>query len=436
VARKDALTNADTRPFDPSFHHASHCHLLVDVPAMGVSRADVDALIVPTARPAHRLREAMNLTRELGTGLVVMCSQAAKAVEAVDLGNEEQVPVIAMDVTSSNYDLPRFLTTEHLKGTQFESRRDLAKKRNLALLLSWMAGWRRVFFIDDDIYAVDPADIRAAAGLLDQFDVIGMHNRGYPDNSVVCHGYRKLGSKQAQFIGGGTMAFAPPRVGSFFPNTYNNDWFFMLGFGQPARLAITGSMRQKEYGPFANPDRARAEEFGDVMGEGLYWLLDHELPVESADLEHWRDFLIRRWYFIDHLITEVSKREWAYDEKARILASLSAARSTSAEITPGLCAEYVRRWRVDLMTWRAFIEEQPTGLGVEEALQKLCWPGVVTSTEPWPVHAVDGYGKEDRLTCESGFQSPAASAESTGSAGRTGNSSQHTSALADAGAVG
>jgi hypothetical protein len=438
MAGKDALTtrNADTRPFDPSFHHASHRHLLTDVPVAGAPQADVDALIVPTARPAHRLREAMTLARGLGTGLVAMCSQAVKADEVGDLGERYGVPVIAVDVTSRPYDLPKLLTNELLEGTPFASRGDLAKKRNLALLLSWMTGWKRAFFLDDDIYAVNPADVRAAVGLLDEFDAIGMHNGGFPDNSVVCHGYRNLGATQAQFIGGGTLAFAPPRAGSFFPNTYNDDWFFMLGLGQPGRLAITGRMRQKEYKPFANPDRARREEFGDVLGEGLYWLLDHRLPVASADLEHWRDFLIRRWYFIDHLISEISTRDWTYDEKVRISASLNAARSRSAEITPGLCAEYVRRWRVDLMAWRAFIEEQPNGLGVEEALQKLCWPGVVTSTTPWPVHAIDGYRMEDRLTCESGFQSPAASAESTGPAGGTGNSSQHASALADAGAVG
>lgn len=436
MAGRDALTarNADIRPPDPSFHHASHRHLLTNLPGDGAAR--VDALIVPSCRPVRYLREAIELARGLGAGLVAMCSQAAKAVEVVDLGNDEQVAVIALDVTSRHYDLPRLLTTEHLEGTQFASRGDLAKKRNLALLLSWMAGWKRALFLDDDIYAVDPADVRAAAGTLGEFDVVGMHNRGYPDNSVVCHGYRELGAKQAQFIGGGTMAFAPSRIRSFFPKTYNDDWFFMLGFGQPTRLAITGSMRQKEYKPFANPDRARDEEFGDVMGEGLYWLLDHKLPMESADLEHWRDFLIRRWYFIDHLIAEASKEDWEHDEKARILASLNAARSMSAEISPRLCAEYIRRWRIDLTTWRAFIEGQPAGLGVAEALEKLSWPGVVISAEPWPVHDVDGAGDEDRLACESGSRASAAGAELAGAPSGIRNSSRHASTLAGTGAAG
>jgi hypothetical protein len=438
VAGKGALNswNSDTRPFDPSFHHASHHDLLADVPAESASRADVDAVIVPTARPEHWLREAMKLARGLDSGLVAMCSQAVKAVDVVDLAEKYGVPVIAVDVTPRPYGLPRLLTNELLEETRLAPRGDLAKKRNLALLLSWMAGWKRVFFVDDDIYAVNPADVRAAVGLLDEFDVIGMHNGGYPDNSVVCHAYRELGAKQAQFIGGGTMAFTPPRIRSFFPNTYNDDWFFILGYGQPTRIAITGSMRQKEYRPFSNPDRARVEEFGDVMGEGLYWLLDHKLPMESADLEHWRDFLIRRWYFIDHLIAEASKEDWEHHQKARILASLNAARSMSAEIRPRLCAEYIRRWRIDLTTWRAFIEEQPAGLGVAEALAKLSWPGVVTSAQPWPVHDVDGDGDEDRLACESGSKASAAGAELAGAAGRIRNSSRHASTLAGNGAVG
>lgn len=244
--------------------------------------------------------------------------------------------------------------------------------------MSRVAGWERVLFLDDDIHGVNPADARAAAGLLGDFDAVGMHNAGYPDNSVVCHAHRETGARQEQFIGAGALAVSPVRNRSFFPNTYNQDWFFLLGYGQPTKIAVTGRMWQKEYDPFADPDRARSEELGDCLAEGLYWLLDHRLATANADREHWGDFLSRRTYFIEHLIAELSKHTDDRASKRRI-SSLHVARATCTMITPGLCDEYMLRWQTDLESWRAFLREHPVGLGTAGALDHLDWPGVVVS---------------------------------------------------------
>jgi hypothetical protein len=401
VAGRHALiaTSWDSRPFDPSFHHASHRHLLSCVQPKGVSPASVDALIVPTARPVRWLSEAMRLARRLNCGLVAMCSRAVQATEVVDLGDQFGVSVIAIDVTNQSYGLPKLLTTELLSRKVFARRSDTALKRNMALLISRMAGWERIFFLDDDIVDIDFVDVRTAAVLLDNFDAIGMHNVGFPDNSVVCHVYREIGADQAEFIGAGALAVDPLARSSFFPNIYNQDWLFILGYGQPANVAITGQMSQREYDPFADSSRARREELGDCIGEGLYWLLDHGSHVDDADFVHWRDFIDRRAYFIDYLVRKVRRRDWADGREERIIASLRVARSTLAHVTPGLCASFVSRWQADLATWRRFVDERPVGLGVEKALEELNWPGVVRSASPWPVHAVDGYGEEDRLTC-------------------------------------
>lgn len=372
----------------------------------------------------------MQLATELDCGLVAMCSCSVKATEAVDLGDQLEVPVIALDVIDHGYGLPKFSTDQLLERTRFVRSSDTAKKRNMGLLLSRSVGWERVLFLDDDIHIVNPASIRAAAGLLNEFDGIGMHNSGYPDNSVVCHANRLLGAGQKQFIGAGAMIVTPNRGRSFFPDVYNDDWFFMLGLGWPARLAITGEMMQRAYDPFANPNRARTEELGDCLAEGLYWLLDHRLPIGSADIEHWRDFLIRRSYFVDHLIAEARKCEWNEDVRDRVVASLNAARSTSAEISPRLCTEYIARWQTDLETWRSFVRRQPVHLGMEQALVALNWPDVFTSSLPWRSRNVVSAADEDRLISQDGWMAPAMGPEIAGAAGRSWDASQYSLPLA------
>ena len=382
--------SSNTRPIDASFHHGDHRQLLVDVPVVEAEPQPVDALIVPAARPVHWLRESMALAHELGCGVVAMCSYSVDAGEVAQLGDSLDVPVIAVNVAKCQPMLPA-LTTKRLldQKKRFRHGADTGTKRNLGLVLARVAGWQRVLFLDDDIYAVDPSHARAAVGLLDQFDVVGMHNQGYPDNSVVCHAGRILGERQAEFIGAGAMAVNPTRTRSFFPDIYNEDWFFILGNGLPSNIAITGQMKQKRYAPFAVPDRARREELGDCLAEGLFWLLDHRLPFSHADIDHWRDFLSRRSYFIDVLIGRLRDLDVSHPNRQRMAASLATAQQTFAHINPSLCRDFIQRWMTDLDVWRSFIDVAPVGLGAGKALEHLDWSGVVVSDHSWPAAPVD-----------------------------------------------
>lgn len=141
-------------------------------------------------------------------------------------------------------------------------------------------------------------------------------------------------------------------------------------------VAVTGSMRQKKFDPFAKVDRARGEEFGDCLAEGLFWLLDERLSVDRADVDYWQDFLGRRARFIERLLVRVERVIADAGLQRRIAASLSAAREINVEITADLCTEYVRRWRSDLENWRRSIDELPIGLGLDRALHYLGLSGV------------------------------------------------------------
>lgn len=357
-------------------HHPNHRQLLVWKPSFVVATAGVDALVVPTARPVSWMREAMALASALNCVLVAVCSRRNSATDAIHLGQELRVATIALDIEDCQDVLVPASTGALVKDSEFEHKSDVSYKRNLALLLSRIAGWERVLFLDDDIYDVDPDHARAAAGMLDRHAAVGLRNVGFPDNSVVCHAFRAVGGRQEQFIGAGAMAVAPTRIRSFFPASYNDDWFYLLGDAQPPRVAVTGSMRQKKFDPFAKVERARGEEFGDCLAEGLFWLLDDQLPLARADHEYWQTFLLRRTRFIERLLVRVERVIEDAGLQTRIVASLSAARDVNAEITADLCTEYVRRWRSDLDSWQQFIDDTPTGLGVDRALNYLGLSGV------------------------------------------------------------
>jgi hypothetical protein len=317
------------------------------------------------------MREAMALASALDCVLVAVCSRRNSTKDATHLGQELRVATIALDIEDCQDALAPTSAGALVKSSEFEHKTDASDKRNLALLLSRIAGWGRVLLLDDDIFDVNPQHARAAAGLLDRFAAVGFRNVGFPDNSVVCHAFRAIGGPQEQFIGAGGMAVAPTRTRSFFPVNYCGDWFYLVGDAQPPRVAVTGSMRQKKFDPFANVERARGQEFGDCLAEGLFWLLDDQLPLARADHEYWESFLGRRSRFIERLLVRVERVIEDADLKARMVASLSAARDIHAEITADLCTEYVRRWRSDLESWRQLIDDMPTGLGIDRALEHL-----------------------------------------------------------------
>jgi hypothetical protein len=62
-------------------------------------------------------------------------------------------------------------------------------------------------------------------------------------------------------------------------------------------------MAQTPYDPFIDPFRARYEEFGDCLGEGLFALLDDGHPVSAAlDADYWRAFLADRAQLLERIL--------------------------------------------------------------------------------------------------------------------------------------
>jgi hypothetical protein len=355
-------------------HRGDHRGLLAPPRLVRATDAKVDAIIVPSARTAPYLLKAAGLAEQLNCVLVVLCSKRAKRHEVVAYLEDRVVlvDVVAVDMPGvSAVRLPPLRTTAMLKGTPLARRTDTSGKRNAGLALSHMVGWERVVFLDDDITVPDPLDLRRAVAALRDHDGVGLHIGGYPDNSVVCHAYRETGGWQQTFVGGGALAVPACRTDSFFPEIYNEDWLFLLGDTGLRRTTVVGEAKQEPYDPFADPKRARREEFGDVLAEGIFALLDQGLRIQDADEAYWASSLHQRRSLIDGILARVERTGAVVSDKGAMVEALKAARGRLLLIKPATCVAYLRAWQTDRATWRTYLRRLPRNRSVEDALAYL-----------------------------------------------------------------
>jgi hypothetical protein len=316
-------------------HHGSHRDLIEVYPRVAKS-GRVDAIVVPTIRHPVWLSHAIRLAIALDCPLVTLHSKWSKPDLLLMPAGLQFISVDIDNVARLN--LPDFATTALLKGTPFARATDLSAKRNTGLLLARLMGWRRIVFLDDDIEVGGHEELAHAAALLDSYDAVGMHIGGYPDNSVVCHAHRLTGGHQESFVGGGALAVETTRGPSFFPNIYNEDWFYLLGEKSVRPLAVTGMVKQRPYDPFDRPMRARDQELGDVLAEGVYWLLDGGEGTgwqAAADPAYWVGALARRGDFVKDVLRRVRELPpGAATSRRAMEESLLAALGRLNRITP------------------------------------------------------------------------------------------------------
>jgi hypothetical protein len=371
----------------PQLHHGSHRNLLKAVPLAHARPEDIAAIVVPSFRPAAQLTHVMDLARRLHSRLVVLCSGDAKAAEVVARAPGGSNRVYAIDLPAERPPfLDDFETTRILGQMLGSEQRDTAMKRNLGLLLARSRGWERIAFLDDDIRVGNVDHLRQAAALTDEYDVVALANDGYPDNSVVCHANRLTGGGQDTFVGAGAMVLQPGRMTSFFPEIYNEDWLFLVNGGELVTVAAAGNSTQQRYDPFANPGRARREEFGDCIAEGLFSRLDQGLRADAVDEVFWRLFLADRGGLIARVAQRVHRWPFPAERRERMLASLAAAEHSRKQIEPADCAEYLQAWQRDRSRWTDRLKKCPDTGTVHEAIDAYGIPAAnVHHAGPDPV---------------------------------------------------
>lgn len=330
----------------------SHRVLLREVLAPA-KLGDVDAIAVSAARPAANLATAIDLAVRLDAFLLVLASRQTDAEEAAEL-----VAAAGPALRAAVVDVPdgysHRLLTMSVSGLRFATNPrlgDLSVKRNTAILLARMIGWRTLMFLDDDIHDIDPLDVRRAVGALGPLAMVGIDIPEFPDNSVVHHAHRLAGGRQDTFVSGAALVVDTSGPVPFFPDVYNEDWFFMAPSLAARRVGCTGTARQRPYDPFGDPARAGAEEFGDVLGEALMEAM-HGVHSLSAVLEisrtpgYWHDVVSRRTMFLDLVASKIGQTDVA------VASALRVALARHRVVEPGDYAAFLRAWQDDLRQWR------------------------------------------------------------------------------------
>lgn len=361
---------ASPRPGDrrssPARQRSSHAALIQDLsarpPRIGRVRP-LDAIIVPGGRKADKLRTVAELAASADVRLVVLASRGCHLAEASALvASIPRCRALVIEIPGDyRNDLLAFRTS-HSSFDRIKAGRnsDLSLKRNLGLLLARLMRWEKIIFLDDDIFGVTPGTLAKISSQLESYQVTGLISRSFPDNSVVCHANRLSGQNQDNFVTGAALGVnCGEKPLDFFPDVYNEDWFFFAEHAAQGRVISVGTARQQPYKPFADPNRAVTEEFGDLIAEGLYALFNDGQSLDSATLDYWADFIDARKKLIERLAEDlylIPTREAA----VQAYESMLYASKHLAGITPEECERFVKAWRHDRGTFMKTANDMPS----------------------------------------------------------------------------
>lgn len=373
----------------------------------------VDAIIVPTIRSAEQIASAVELASQVKCQLVTLYTDdfptgispildRLKGGTAAPLALRRGMKHHLLDLAAG---LPQSLVPPGAL--------DISRKRNLGLLIGRARGWTRMLFLDDDIRRLNVAKLSSAAALLDRYPVVGLQVNKYPDASVVGHARRLTGRRQEPFISGGSLLVDPQRLDGFFPPVYHEDWLCIINHLKRGEVAVGGAVRQLPYQPFTNPERARHEEFGDILASGLLWLLhkghrtsasesasrdsssataDYDYSHEATTKHFWEEILSQRAALLDSISARLKHLNLADPPP---LASLMAAQRRCNELVADEFVSFTKRWLSNLALWQDSLSYFPRVDSVEKALAEL---GLSHAVRTHEAHSQQAQAREPRWT--------------------------------------
>lgn len=309
----------------------------------------IDAIVVPASRRAHHLRGVVDLAAHCGTTLVVLASHRCEVREAAELvaSTPGSGRAVLAEVPADGD--PELATSdERFRILSDHRTSNLSLKRNLGLLLARHLGWQKIMFLDDDILRLTHDQVARVAHHLDTNRYAGLKTLNFPDNSVVCHANRAVGRPQGIFVSGaalGVRTAADVEELDVFPDVYNEDWFALAGEAGTTGVAHVGDVAQLEFNPFEDPRRAAYEEFGDLLAEGLYALLNDGLGLPRATDDYWSRFIDERFRLIEGIRQRFEREETHRGVQAS--KSLQEALIRLDRIRPADCTAFLAAWQHD-----------------------------------------------------------------------------------------
>lgn len=357
--------------------------------ATGRADAVIDAIIVPTIRSAEQLRSAVKLAVDARCQLVTLHSHRfpdGLASVLGKLGRDVATP-LALRSSAAHHLLD--LAAGLPQAVHSPSAFDISRKRNLGLLIGRACGWRRMLFLDDDIRWLNADRLCTASAGLNEYPVVGLQVGKYPDASVIGHARRLTGYDQKPFISGGSLLVNPQRLNGFFPAVYHEDWLCIINHLRLGEVAVSSQVKQLDYHPFRNSERARFEEFGDILAFGLLWLIHdkNKTAATHSTLEgkdstaaqrdywdvaikprFWREVLAERAILLDDLARRLQLRS---KQDMSPLESVRTAQQQCSLLSPEEFVSFIRKWIDNLSIWQDQMSSLPKADSVVKALDKL-----------------------------------------------------------------
>jgi hypothetical protein len=371
------ITTTDRRAAEPIRQLSTHRRLVSRTERRKIdTRLTLDAIVVPASREARNLDSAITLARAARSALVILCSHQAAPGEVEQMLAERSFDrAVVIDLPDKyGHELLEFRALASIKSelpaacSNYAT--NLSTKRNLGLLLACMVGWERIFFLDDDIRDIGHPDLQSTVSMLARYRTAGMQVTRFPDNSAACHAHRETGGAQDVFLSGSALAVDMQQDIGFFPEIYNEDWLYFYDDAANGRLGSSArKITQLVYDPFADPQRAAWQEFGDVLAEGLYALLDRGLGLGEATRDYWSDFLRARHTFLRAILSRAETAKW--ETRDQVLLSVKAALECSVTIEARVLERYIQRWQEDLSNWRQRVADIRQMYTLKLALMEL-----------------------------------------------------------------
>ena len=261
------------------------------------------AILVPTNRRVDSLSFCLGSASETRIPLIVLCSKRVNKDEAPwPPSRAVDLDVYAVDLTPLHPAAPpegiSLLTStdEKLLAVTSGQTRDLSTKRNLGLLIAKMLGWERPKFLDDDIYGISKAEVDAPAAGLVHHNVSVLIPDEFPDNSVAATPTAWAAENRASSPAQASMGLRCDRDDlAFFPNIYNEDWFFFADEAANRQIIQVGYLAAEGVLAVCGSERAVKEEFGDLRWpRACTGVLKRGWEIPSVDAAFWDKFIESR----------------------------------------------------------------------------------------------------------------------------------------------
>jgi hypothetical protein len=238
-------------------------------------------------------------------------------------------------------------TSNHKFTKSYVNNWKLPLKRNFALRHASVMGFRKILIVDDDIRSIDKKRLKAGADCLDKYALAGCFVNDFLDTSVLGHLEKAAGEEIHPFLSGSFLFIKPPETQSFFPCLYNEDWLFMIPHVQNGTACSFGNVRQEAFDPFGNLSRPVFQEFGEIIIEGLYALIESKQYEFRFKSKTWIDVIAQRREILKSLSKRLAKKKHQITIKQML--------ESNSHITEADCCDFISYWERDTISWSKYI---------------------------------------------------------------------------------